>query len=93
MLGEDVMRLRARRLAEMDERVRRIDEVLGDRVRSRRPRGAAAPAGPAGCCLACRAPFEEGARFCSNCGTRLLSAEQSADDDRPTGPIVGGAPA
>ena len=48
MLGEDVMRLRARRLAEMDERVRRIDEVLGDRVRSRRPAGRPRPRGRRG---------------------------------------------
>ena len=93
MLDEEVMRLRARRLAEMDERVRRIDDVLGDRVRSRHRRGEALAAGPAGCCLACRAPFDDGARFCSNCGTRLLPPEQPMDDEQPTGPIAGDAAA
>ena len=87
LLAEPVMRDRAGQLAALDERVRQIDALLGDKERRRRSRRPPAPAGPAGCCLSCRAPFDEGDRFCSSCGSRLLPETPPASEEH-TGQIT-----
>lgn len=86
MLPQGVVLTRAEQLAALDERVRQIDDLLADREQRRRARRAPVPSGPAGQCVACHAPFEAGARFCSTCGTRLVP-DDSALSEQPTGPI------
>lgn len=90
LLREEVMQLRAGELASLDDRVRRIDAVLQDRVERRRTRRTEIT-GPAGQCLVCRSPFDDGARFCSSCGARL-APDILPPDDAPTGPIPTAAP-
>ena len=73
MLSDEVMRLRAGRVAELDDAVRDIDARLSEIEAERRERRSRAPADPsAGCCLVCRAPFRAEARFCWQCGTQLV---------------------
>lgn len=83
LLPHDAMRLRAGRVAEIDETIRDIDARLEgityDRRERRRRRGAD---DAAGCCLVCRTTFRAEARFCWNCGTRLVP--DAPGDDQPT---------
>ena len=74
---------RARRVAEIDEAIREIDRQLTDMAEAKRARRAPAAAPPpeVGCCMACRAEFYAGARFCMQCGTRVAAPE-----------VPGGAP-
>lgn len=72
-LGEEVMRRRAGEVATLDDSVRDIDARLGEIDRERRERRRRVPADEAvGNCLECRAPFRAEARFCWQCGSRLL---------------------
>jgi hypothetical protein len=82
-LGEEVMRRRAGEVAMLDDTVRDIDARLGEIDRERRERRRRAPADDvAGHCLACRAPFRAEARFCWQCGARLVPASEG--DEQPT---------
>jgi hypothetical protein len=89
-LGEEVMRRRAGEVALLDDTVRDIDARLGeiDRVRRERRRRAAPGEGIVGNCLTCRAPFRAEARFCWQCGTRLVPASEG--DDQVTAIITPG---
>lgn len=89
---------RARRVAEIDEAIREIDRQLADMAEARRARRAPAAAPPpeVGCCLACRAEFFAGARYCMQCGTRLVAADGSPQGNAPaagdTGVITAAPP-
>jgi hypothetical protein len=86
LLSDEVMRLRAGRVAELDDTVRDIDARLGEVERERRERRARTPPDPpAGCCLTCRATFRAEARFCWQCGARLVPG--SLGDDQVTAAI------
>lgn len=87
MLREEVMRLRAGEVAQLDDSVRDIDARLHeiDRVRRERRRGGGADA-QAGNCLDCRAPFRAEARYCWRCG--VLLAPVAEGDDQPTAVIA-----
>jgi hypothetical protein len=86
-LGEEVMRRRAGEVALLDETVRDIDARLGQIDRERRERRRRAPDdGAAGNCLTCRAPFRAEARFCWQCGTRLVATEEG--DEQVTAVIT-----
>ena len=86
-LTEDVMRLRAGEVAQLDDTVRDIDVRLGEIERERRDRRTAEPADPAvGCCLVCRTPFRAEARFCWQCGTQVVPPPVGGDD-QPTAVI------
>jgi hypothetical protein len=89
-LGEEVMRRRAGEVAMLDDTVRDIDARLGeiDRERKERRRRAPGAADVAGNCLTCRAPFRAEARFCWQCGTRLVPAAEG--DDQVTAIITPG---
>jgi hypothetical protein len=103
LLGEPVARHRAGLIADLDERVRDIDDRLaaidGER-RARRTRTRVVAVGPveSGCCLACRAVFFDDARFCMQCGTPFRPpvppAAAPADEAGRTAvfPAVGGDP-
>jgi hypothetical protein len=87
MLIEDVMRLRAGEVAQLDDSVRDIDAQLSDVARARRERRAPEAADPAvGCCLVCRAPFRAEARFCWQCGAQVVPPPLDGDD-QPTAVI------
>lgn len=87
MLGEEVMRRRAGEVALLDDTVRDIDARLGeiDRVRRERRRRPD-PSAAVGNCLDCRAPFRAEARFCWQCGARLVPSSQG--DEQPTAAIM-----
>ncbi len=92
MLTEEVMRLRANEIAELDESVREIDGRLSEVDAERRARRARTPADPSvGCCLVCRTPFLAEARFCWKCGTEV--APPPPADDQPTVAIATPPPA
>ena len=83
MLAEDVMRLRAQEIAELDETVRDIDGRLSEVNAQRRARRARTPPDPSvGCCLVCRTPFIAEARFCWKCGAEVAPLPPA--DDQPT---------
>jgi hypothetical protein len=86
-LGERVMQLRAREVAELDRTVGEIDASLealdrARRERRRRPE----PDASIGACLRCRAPFGPGARFCWSCG--IAFAPLPPDPEQVTGVIA-----
>ena len=82
-LSDEVMRLRAGHVAQIDDAVRDIDARLSDVERERKERRVRAPADPAaGCCLTCRASFRAEARFCWQCGARLVP--DTVGDEQPT---------
>jgi hypothetical protein len=86
LLQDGVLRQRAVELAAVDDRIREIDEDIGERpARGRRAATAAAAPAVAGNCLTCRAQFAPEARFCSNCGARF--APQAAESEHVTGVI------
>lgn len=85
-LSDEVMRLRAGQVAEIDDAVRDIDARLSDVERERKERRGQVPADPSvGCCLVCRTPFRAEARFCWQCGTRLVP--DTVGDEQPTAAI------
>jgi hypothetical protein len=85
-LSDEVMRLRAGHVAQLDEEVRDIDARLSDVERERKERRVGSPADPSvGCCLVCRTPFRAEARFCWQCGTRLVP--DTVGDEQPTAAI------
>jgi hypothetical protein len=85
-LSDEVMRLRAGHLAQIDDAVRDIDARLSDVERERRERRVKAPSDPSvGCCLVCRTPFRAEARFCWQCGSRLVP--DTVGDEQPTAAI------
>ncbi len=76
-LGEEVMRRRAGEVAMLDDTVRDIDARLGELDRERKERRRRTPGDDvAGHCIACRAPFRAEARFCWQCGARLVPAAE-----------------
>jgi hypothetical protein len=82
-LSDEVMRLRAGHVAQIDDAVRDIDARLSDVERERRERRVRTTADPsAGCCLTCRASFRAEARFCWQCGARLVP--DTVGDEQPT---------
>lgn len=79
-LTDDVLRLRAAEVADLDRSVGEIDLWLEEvaRVRQDGRDGAAAP--PAvGACLRCRAPFRADARFCARCGAALTAGGAASE--------------
>ena len=91
-LSDEVMRLRAGHVAQLDDEVRDIDARLTDVERVRKERRVRSPADPAvGCCLVCRTPFRAEARFCWQCGTRLVP--DTVGDEQPTAVIPTPPPA
>jgi hypothetical protein len=89
LLGEEVMRLRAGEVALLDDTVRDIDARLGEIDRGRKERRRRAPGdGVAGNCLTCRAPFRAEARYCWQCGTRLVPPSEG--DEQVTAIITPG---
>ena len=85
-LSDEVMRLRAGHVAQIDEAVRDIDARLSDVERERKERRVRVPADPAvGGCLVCRTPFRAEARFCWQCGSRLVP--DTVGDEQPTAAI------
>lgn len=84
LLGHEVAKLRAGRVAELDQAVYDIDRRLLEGAR--REHGAPPEGVPAeaGCCLACRAVFFADARFCMQCGSRLIPVP-----DDPAGAATG----
>ena len=91
-LSDEVMRLRAGHVAELDDAVRDIDARLSEVERERRDRRAKAPADPSvGCCLTCRTPFRAEARFCWQCGAQLVPP--AVGDEQPTAVIPTPPPA
>jgi len=90
-LSDEVMRLRAGHVAQLDDAVRDIDARLSDVERERRERRAAAPAdASAGCCLTCRAAFRAEARFCWQCGAQLVPG---AEGDEQVTAVIATRPA
>ena len=91
-LSDEVMRLRAGHVAQIDDAVRDIDARLSDVERERKERRVRPPADPSvGCCLVCRTPFRAEARFCWQCGTRLVP--DTVGDEQPTAVIPTPPPA
>ena len=91
-LSDEVMRLRAGQVAQLDDEVRDIDARLSNVERERRERRVRAPVDEAvGCCLVCRTPFRAEARFCWQCGTRLIP--DTVGDEQPTAAIPTPPPA
>jgi hypothetical protein len=87
LLGEDVMRRRAGEVAMLDDTVRDIDIQLGDMDRERRARRARSPDDlAAGNCVRCHAPFRSEARFCWQCGARVVP--ESEGDEQVTAAIT-----
>ncbi len=85
-LSDEVMRLRAGHVAQIDEAIRDIDAQLSDVERERRERRTRPAADPhVGCCLVCRTPFRAEARFCWQCGARLVP--DTVGDEQPTAAI------
>ena len=87
LLGEEVMRRRAGEVAMLDDTVRDIDIRLGEMDRERRARRVRSDGDLwAGCCVRCRAPFRAEARFCWQCGARVVP--ESEGDEQVTATIV-----
>lgn len=86
LLREEVMRLRAGEVAQLDDSVRDIDARLFELDRIRRERRRGASEAHAGNCLACRAPFRAEARYCWQCGALLAPVAEG--DDQPTAVIA-----
>ena len=87
LLGEEVMRRRAGEVAMLDDTVRDIDIRLGEMDRDRRARRArSSPDLAAGNCVRCHASFAAEARFCWQCGARLVP--ESEGDEQVTASIV-----
>jgi hypothetical protein len=85
-LSDEVMRLRAGHIAQIDDAVRDIDARLSDVERERKQRKVRTTTDPSvGCCLVCRTPFRAEARFCWQCGTRLVP--DTVGDEQPTAAI------
>lgn len=85
-LSDQVMRLRAGQVAQIDDAVRDIDARLSDVERERKERRVRVPSDPSvGCCLVCRTTFRAEARFCWQCGTRLVP--DTVGDEQPTAAI------
>ena len=81
MLPDDIVRARASDVARIDDRIRDIDVRLSDVEKVRRERRSAPIADPsAGCCLACRTPFDAQARFCSHCGAQVVPPATHGDE-------------
>jgi hypothetical protein len=79
-LDGEVMRRKAGEVAMLDDTVRDIDGRLGRIEEERRERRRRGPRDDAvGNCLECRAPFRAEARFCSQCGTRLVPGDERDD--------------
>ncbi len=87
LLVEDVMRRRAGEVAMLDDTVRDIDIRLGEMDRARRERRARSEADlSAGSCVRCHAPFRAEARFCWQCGARVVP--ESEGDEQVTATIT-----
>jgi hypothetical protein len=87
LLGEEVMRRRAGEVAMLDDTVRDIDIRLGDMDRERRARRArSSPDLAAGSCVRCHASFRAEARFCWQCGARVVP--ESEGDEQVTAAIA-----
>jgi hypothetical protein len=87
LLDEEVMRRRAGEVAMLDDTVRDIDIQLGEMDRVRRVRRARSPEDlAAGCCVRCHAPFRAEARFCWQCGARVVP--ESEGDEQVTATIA-----
>jgi hypothetical protein len=82
LLSEEVLNRRAGTIALIDETIHdidvRLEQIEGER-RDRRAHRAEAPT-TAGNCLTCRAPFQADARFCWQCGARLIPADPERDE-------------
>jgi hypothetical protein len=87
LLGEEVMRRRAGEIALLDDTVRDIDIRLGEMDRERRERRARSQSDlSAGNCVRCRAPFRADARFCWQCGARVVP--EAEGDEQVTATIA-----
>ena len=84
LLGEEVMRRRAGEVAMLDDTVRDIDIRLGEMDRDRRARSSADLA--VGNCVRCHATFRAEARFCWQCGARIVP--ESEGDEQVTAAIA-----
>lgn len=89
LLSHEVARLRAGRVAELDQAVHEIDrQLMQPPDRHQVALLDAAPA-EAGCCLACRAVFFADARFCMQCGSRLLPPPLAGEGPSDAPPAAG----
>jgi hypothetical protein len=93
LLTEQVMRVRAEEVAELDRSVREIDERLLQ-LAERPPKVARtrkAKEEPAGECPSCGSPHTSVAAYCWNCGVKLPAPEPEASDasEAPTGVVDG----
>ena len=87
LLGEEVMRRRAGEVAMLDDTVRDIDIRLGEMDRERRARRGRSEADlSSGSCVRCHAPFRAEARFCWQCGARVVP--ESEGDEQVTATIA-----
>ena len=87
LLGEEVMRRRAGEVAMLDDTVRDIDIRLGEMDHERRARRArSSPDLDVGSCVRCHASFRAEARFCWQCGARVVP--ESEGDDQVTAAIA-----
>ena len=87
LLAEDVMRRCAGEVALIDDAVRDIDTRLGEMDRERRERrGRSEGDLSAGSCVRCHAPFHAEARFCWQCGARVVP--ESEGDEQVTATIA-----
>jgi hypothetical protein len=87
LLGEEVMRRRAGEIAVLDDTVRDIDIRLSEMDRERRERRARSQGDlSAGSCVRCHAPFRAEARFCWQCGARVVP--ESEGDEQVTATIA-----
>jgi hypothetical protein len=87
LLTEEVMRRRAGEVALLDDTVRDIDARLGEIERERRERRSRSEADSSvGRCVRCHASFRAEARFCWQCGARLVPETQG--DEQVTATIA-----
>ena len=87
LLVGDVMRRRAGEVALLDDMVRDIDIRLGEMERDRRERRTRSGGElSAGSCVRCHAPFRAEARFCWQCGARVMP--ESEGDEQVTATIA-----
>lgn len=84
-LVEPVLAQRADGVLRVDADIARIDERLAQLTEAKRT-ATSVPVAPgdlsAGCCVACRADFRVGARFCWQCGTGLPTPAPTGDQDQ-----------